>query len=425
MTTIAFVSEHASPLAAIGTTDAGGQNIYVACLAGALAHLGHEVTVYTRRDDANLPTDVRTPGGYRVHHLDAGPPTTIDKDDLLEHVPALGQQLADALEQRPADVVHSHFWMSGVAAVDAVGGRTPVVHTFHALGTVKRRHQGVADRSPSERLGAERALLAAVDTVVATCSDEVHELAAMWSTPPTGHTAVDHHQRTPAPIEIVPCGYDDRRFRPTGTRMERSTRPRLAAVSRLVPRKGLADVLRAMSLVPGAELIVAGGPPAAQLPGDPAYSHLRDLAADLGVSERVRFLGGLEPTTIAALDRSADVFVSAPWYEPFGIAPVEAMACAVPVVGTAVGGLLDTVVDGGTGRLVPPRDPDALAFAIRGLLDDRSAREMMGARAAWRAARRFRWSVVARQMAHVYAQTIDRHARSAPHARLAPAGRHP
>src|SRR3954470_22219983 len=174
---IAMVSEHASPLAVLGGVDAGGQNVHVAALAAALGRLGHEVVVHTRRDDAALPRRVPLAPGVEVDHVDAGPPSEVPKDELLPYMRAFGDELREAWGEDPPDVVHAHFWMSAIAALRAaVPLGIPVVHTFHALGTVKRRHQGAEDTSPEGRLALEREICRRVDRIVATCSDEVFEL---------------------------------------------------------------------------------------------------------------------------------------------------------------------------------------------------------------------------------------------------------
>src|SRR5687767_4488608 len=152
---IAMISEHASPLAAVGGVDAGGQNLHVAELAAALARQGHQVTVYTRRDAPHLAEHVRCSAGFDVVHVAAGPPAPIAKDELLPYMPGFGRWMRRrwAVGGRRPDVVHAHFWMSGVAAHQATAGLdVPVVLTFHALGSVKRRHQGPADTSPPERI---------------------------------------------------------------------------------------------------------------------------------------------------------------------------------------------------------------------------------------------------------------------------------
>lgn len=397
MSVIALVSEHASPAAVLGGVDAGGQNVYVACLSAALARRGHQVTVYTRRDDRDAPRrfrmDANSGCSFEVVHIDAGPATPIDKDELLPHMDEFADALAVHLDAASFDLVHSHFWMSGRAAMAAVRPvDLPLVHTFHALGTVKRRHQGIHDHSPPTRGRVERQLLVDADRIVATCGDEVRELLDMGG--------------DRSSIDVVPCGYDNRVFRPEGNVAPRGARHRIVAVSRMVPRKGLMEVVQAVSQIDDLELVIAGGPPLAQLDGDPQYHQLMELACGLGVADRVSCIGGVDQGTIAALDRSADLFVSVPWYEPFGIAPVEAMACGTPVVASAVGGLLDTVVDGATGVHVEPRDVDALARAVRGLLHDDETRSRLGARAAWRARREYAWDVVARRMDAVYTDVL-------------------
>jgi D-inositol-3-phosphate glycosyltransferase len=174
-------------------------------------------------------------------------------------------------------------------------------------------------------------------------------------------------------------------------------------VSRLVERKGIGNVITAMAQLPEAELVVAGGPPAAELARDPEARRLAVLAQRLGVAGRVRLLGRVGRAELPALYRSADLVVNVPWYEPFGIVPLEAMACGVPVVASAVGGLVDTVVDGVTGAHVPPRRPGLVAEAVAGLLADPERRAALGAAGARRARRRYGWDRIARSTLEVYA----------------------
>ena len=393
---IAMVSEHASPLAVLGGVDAGGQNVHVAAIAAALARRGCDVVVHTRRDDPSLPRRVALCPGVEVDHVDAGPPCEVPKDDLLPHMAAFADQLREAWADERPDVVHSHFWMSGLAALaaaDELG--IPVVHTFHALGTVKRRHQGARDTSPAGRIELERGLARRVDAIIATCSDEVRELLAMGLTDEI--------------VEVVPCGVDRARFSADGPVAPRAPgRRRLVAACRLVERKGLGDVLEALADVPDAELHVAGGPDASQLPLDPEAARLRALARRLGVEDRLILHGRVSRDDMPALLRSADVVVCAPWYEPFGIVPLEAMACGRPVVATAVGGQIDSVADGVTGLLVPPRDPAALAAALRSLLADEDRRRAFGRAGVRRVRRLYGFDSVAAATQDVYRQVIAR-----------------
>jgi D-inositol-3-phosphate glycosyltransferase len=387
---IAMVSEHASPLAVLGGVDAGGQNVHVAALAAALARRGTSVVVHTRRDDPASPRRVRLAWGVEVDHVDAGPASEIPKDRLLGHMRAFAAGLREQWSAHPPDVVHAHFWMSAVAALDAAAPLgIPVVHTFHALGTVKRRHQGDRDTSPPERLALEREIARRVDRIVATCSDEVFELLRMGA---------DRRRMT-----VIPCGVDLDRFTPGGPAEPRDrARHRIVVACRLVERKGVADVIRALPALPRAELVVAGGPPAEALDADPEACRLRELAARLGVADRLVLRGRVDRDGMAPLLRSADVVVCASWYEPFGIVPLEAMACGVPVVATAVGGQIDSIVHGLTGLHVPAHDPEALAAAVGELLDHPERRAEYGAAGRQRAEERFGFAGIAAATQAVY-----------------------
>jgi glycosyltransferase involved in cell wall biosynthesis len=388
---IAMVSEHASPLAVVGGVDAGGQNLHVAELAKGLARRGHEVRVHTRRDAASPSGQVELVPGVTVDHVPAGPPEPVPKDELLPYMADFGEYLAEAWTADPPDVVHAHFWMSGLAALTGVRGRpVPVVQTFHALGSVKQRHQGERDTSPAGRIRMERAIARAVAKVVATCSEEVFELARL---------GVQRRQ-----ITVVPCGVDLEEFTDRGPMAPRTDRARILSVGRLVERKGFDVVIRALAAVPGAELLVAGGPPAAELGGDAEACRLLAVAERSGVVDRVHLLGAVSRAEMPALLRSADVVACTPWYEPFGMVPVEAMACGVPVVATAVGGLTDTVIDGVTGVLVPPRRPDRLAAALRTLLADRSLQLSFRSAALDRARSRYGWDRIAVETSRVYSE---------------------
>ena len=403
---ISMISEHASPLAALGGVDAGGQNVHVAALSTALARRGHHVTVYTRKDDAGLPPRVRILPRLEVVHVAAGPARHVPKDELLPYMDRLADGIADDWATTPPDIVHAHFWMSGLAALDAsrrTGTNVPVVQTFHALGTVKRRHQGTEDTSPQQRRWLEPAVGRSADRIIATCSDEVFELRAM---------GIDT-----AKISIAPCGVDLDLFRPSGAAEHRPRSHRILTVGRLVPRKGVDLVIRALPLLREAGfadvelLIVGGGGGAAVLGADPEARRLHELARKLGVQEQVTLRGQVPREDMPGILRSADAVVCTPWYEPFGIVPLEAMACGVPVVAAAVGGLTDTVVDRATGLHVPPRDPAAIARAVGELLASRELRQELGRAGQQRARSRYSWDRVAAETEKAYqlalAETAD------------------
>jgi D-inositol-3-phosphate glycosyltransferase len=389
-----MVSEHASPLAALGGADAGGQNVHVDALARTLAGQGVDVEVFTRRDDPALPDRVPVQPGVTVVHVDAGPPEAVPKDELLPHMGEFARRLADAWRGNRPDLIHTHFWMSGLAGtVAAKPLNIPVVHTFHALGVVKRREQGAADSSPPERIGIEQQLVRDVHRVIATCSDEAFELMRFG---------------LPADrISVVPCGVDLELFTTNGPAAPRSPdRQRIVVVTRLVERKGVGNVVEALAQLPDAELVVAGGPPRERLDADEEAVRLRALAQAHGVADRVDLRGRVPHEDVPRLLRSADLAVICPWYEPFGIVPLEAMACGVPVVASAVGGMLDTVVDGMTGLLVPPRCPERIAEAVAELLADPARRAAMSSVAADRA-RLYSWDRVGDLTLGVYRAVLD------------------
>lgn len=405
---ISMVSEHASPLAALGGVDAGGQNVHVAALSAALVRRGHHVTVYTRRDADDLPDRVRISPRLEVVHIQAGPARQVPKDELLPFMGELADGLSRDWKKRPPDLVHGHFWMSGLAALDAsrsmpaARAHIPVVQTFHALGTVKRRYQGTADTSPVERQWLEPSIGRGADRIIATCSDEAIELQAMGI--------------PLAKISIAPCGVDLELFSGSGPADQRGRTHRILSVGRLVPRKGVDVVIRALPLLREAGfhdvelLIVGGGGDATTTETDGEARRLLAIASDLGVRQHVTFRGQVPREAMPGIFRSADAVVCTPWYEPFGIVPLEAMACGIPVVAAAVGGLRDTVVDHRTGLHVPPRDSQATARALARLLADQGLRRELGRAGQKRAQARYGWDRVAAETEKAYLETLTRHA---------------
>jgi glycosyltransferase involved in cell wall biosynthesis len=306
--------------------------------------------------------------------------------------------------------MHAHFWMSAwAAAVTAERLNLPLLVTFHALGAVKRRYQGQSDTSPLNRIRVETAVAAEADSIVATCGDEVTEL---------GFLGVPANK-----VAVVPCGVDLGHFSPAAGNgssaavPERGSRYRLVSAGRLVRRKGYDTTIEALTRLPDTELLIAGGGDATP---EPEHDRLLTLADQLGVADRVRLIGQVAHPQMPALLRSADLVVCSPWYEPFGIVPLEAMACGVPVVASAVGGMLDSVVDGVTGVHVPPRDSAALAEAIGALLDAPDHRAELSRAGLERVRSRYSWDRVAADTAAVYQRTARRQSRET--AQIAPLG---
>ncbi|GAA4904063.1 glycosyltransferase family 1 protein [Stackebrandtia albiflava] len=385
-----MVSEHSNPLASLGESGAGGQNLFVAELSAALTRSGCEVTVYTRRDDPAQPVRVVADAGYRVVHVPAGPATRLPKEELPPYMPRFTRWLRNDWRRRRPDLVHAHFWMSGLAALSATRGLgVPVLQSFHALGVVKRRHFGRADASPPQRIPGERHIGHHATGVVASCSSEAAELTAMGVSPER--------------LSVVPCGVDTDLFRPgRGHGEPRRFRHRLVAVGRLVPHKGFEKSIRVLAQLPDTELVIAGGPPEAELAADPEARRLRAVALRHGVADRVRFVGQTDRDRLPGLLCDADLLLCTPWYESFGIVPLEAMACGVPVVAEAVGGLTDSVEDQVTGLLVPGGRVEDLALAVTRLSRDPATRNRMGRSGRQRVLSRYTWDRVARETLAVY-----------------------
>jgi glycosyltransferase involved in cell wall biosynthesis len=402
---IALISEHASPLAAAGGVDSGGQNVYVAQVAKHLASVGYLVDVFTRRDHPSQPETLDWRPGVRVVHVSAGPAAYVRKEALLPLMDEFTAQVCEYARRTGGyRVAHANFFMSGLAALAlkrSLG--TPFVMTFHALGRVRQLHQGAADEFPPARLAIEDALVAEADALIAECPQDRTDLTTLY-------------RGDPGRISIIPCGFDKAEFWPITRALARRTlgyRPDeriLLNIGRLVPRKGVDNAIRALgrlTRVHGtpARLVVVGGN--SDLPDPeltPEIGRLRAIAEEEGVLQQVTFTGRRSREFLKLYYSAADVFVTTPWYEPFGITPLEAMACGTPVAGADVGGIRFSVADGITGALVPPKDADALAARLAEMLRDPVRLRELGRNGIKRVHAQFTWQKVARSVGALYEQ---------------------
>jgi len=404
--TIALISEHASPLSSLGGADSGGQNVYVAQIAGHLARRGDRVDVFTRRDDPLLPRIVEL-GGYRVIHVPAGPAEPIRKEDLLPYMEEFTREMLKFCRHEGTyDCIHANFWMSGLVGADlqrALG--IPLVVTFHALGRIRRQFQGAADQFPDERFAIEERVMREAVRIIAECPQDQEDQVSLYGA-------------ESSKIRIAPCGFDAAEFWPLD-KLECRTRLGLPAsehiilqLGRVVERKGIDNVVRALGVLTRqgetrARLLVVGGESDQPDPHiTPEIGRLQRIANEEGVRDLVTFVGRRGRQELRDWYNAADVFVTTPWYEPFGITPLEAMACGTPVIGSNVGGIKYTVADGETGLLVAPHDPAALAARLSELLSDRQKLLAMGQRAIRRANGHFTWRRVTEMVARIYDEAI-------------------
>lgn len=405
---IALISEHASPLGILGGVDSGGQNVYVGHVAKSLAGMGYEVDVFTRSDNELLPEIAEWVHGVRIIHVPAGPPAHVPKEELL---PWMGDFTAYLLrfckrQRRPYDLVHANFWMSGYAAAELkrkLG--IPFVITFHALGRVRRLHQGDADRFPDDRFAIEDRCVAEADHIVAECPQDEEDLIKLYNA-------------DPARITIVPGGFDPGEFWPITKPLARvalglpADERIVLQLGRMVPRKGVDTVIEGFSrlvLAHGvpARLVIAGGEIDDRGVGrDPELRRLQGVARSEGVGDRVEFAGRQVQDALKYYYSAADVFVTMPWYEPFGITPVEAMACGTPVVASNVGGIKFTVRDGETGYLVRPRDAEALAERLAHLYSHPKLLSVFGRNGIRRVSDLFTWQTVTSALAALYEEVL-------------------
>jgi glycosyltransferase involved in cell wall biosynthesis len=403
-----WISEHASPLATLGGADGGGQNVYVAQVAKHLATAGHEVDILTRRDSPHLPYAVLSANGVRVVHVPAGPPEPVRKEDLLQHMGEFAQFAIGYARRRGGhyDIIHANFFMSALVACEvkqAIG--IPFVVTFHALGRVRRIHQGGADSFPESRLAIEERAVAEADRVIAECPQDEQDL-------------LEHYRADRRKIETIPCGFDPTEFKPVDRAAARarlglaSDQPIVLQLGRMVPRKGVDNVIRSLARLRSsrgvaARLLVVGGESREPDPRHtPEIGRLLSIASEEGVADAVTFVGSRGRQELRDYYSAADVFVSTPWYEPFGITPLEAMACGTPVIGASVGGIKSTVLDGETGYLVPPHDPEVLAARLSDLLGDPAKAREFGRRAIRHVNARYTWWSISRSISDLYEDVL-------------------
>ncbi len=400
MQRLAVLSFHTSPLVQPGSGDSGGMNVYVRELVSSLAQSGVECTTYTRATSSQLPPVVQIEPNHRVVHIDAGP-YDLPKEKLPSVVDEFGDAVIAHLRAGPgADVVHANYWLSGLVAhrlkheLDL-----PFVSTFHTLARVKAEG---GDPEPVWRERAETEIITCADAICVSCSEEERQFRRLYGDP-AGR------------IEIVAPGVEHAFFAPgersgARTALGLDDRPVLLFVGRIQPLKGPDVAIRALAHLHDlgrrdASLLIVGGASGAD--GDSEDARIRELVAELGVDDDVRFIDPQPHHILSTYYRAADVVVVPSRSESFGLVALEAAACGIPVVASAVGGLLTLVDDGDTGFLVPERDPRLFARAIADILDDPDRARVMGVRAAERA-KRYTWGFAAARLRRLYGDLTAR-----------------
>jgi D-inositol-3-phosphate glycosyltransferase len=397
MQRLAVISVHGCPVIQAGRKDAGGMNIYVLETAKALSGLGLEVDVFTRHHDVLDPMVIHLTPKARVIHLPAGPPS-IGKEGVYELLDEFTRQVTGFADDEGLcyDLIASHYWLSGLVGIElAAAWNVPHVTSFHTLAEVKKQARPEEEEHPA-RSRSERKVANAADRIVVWTE---HECAAL----------VAHYDAPPANVSVIPPGVDGQLFTPLRQECARKAldipadEKAVLYVGRLERLKGLDILLQVMTRLDhpdGVRLYVAGGSP-----GTPEMCWLESTAAELGVRDKIEFLGSIPQEHLRLYYCAADVCVLPSYYESFGFAALEAAACGRPVVASRVGGLTTVVEDGRTGFLISWRCPGPFVERLDLLLRDANLREEMGL-AARLHAQSLTWQAAAERLFLTYQQLI-------------------
>jgi D-inositol-3-phosphate glycosyltransferase len=392
---VAVLSLHTSPLVQPGSGDSGGMNVYVRELSAALAQSGVDCTVFTRRWRAGLPAQVDVEPGFRVVHVDAGD-HDLPKEAMVDRVKEFSAGVRDYFDRHgEPDLLHANYWLSGVAGHQLKHELDlPLVSTFHTLARVKVES---GDDEPLERDLAEASVIGCADAICVSCTEEATQFRRLYGEPP-------------GRLEIVAPGVEHALFGPGDRAMARyalrlSEHPMVLFVGRIQPLKGADVAVRALAALARRDcrLVIVGG--ASGRDGGRELANLKALAASLGVAERVSFVPPQPHHLLSTWYRAADVVLVPSRSESFGLVALEAAACGVPVVASAVGGLLTLVDHGRTGFLVEGRDPQAYAGHIDDLLANPRLAAAIGRRAARRAGQ-YTWKLAGARLRRVYADLL-------------------
>ena len=361
---------HTSPLLLPGTGDAGGMNVYLDQLSRTMARRGVDVTVFTRRADADMPVSIEVTEGYRVVHIDAGPRDRAPIRALVDHVPTFAEGVLRWIRERdePFDLVHSHYWLSGRTGVRIKDDLSiPLANSFHTLGKVKdAANTHTEQRSSDERLITELEVIARSDCVIASTPFEFDDL-------------LEHYAASPERLCVSPPGVDHGVFHPGSRQAARERlgfddRPIVLYVGRIQAHKGteiavraFADLATSGERTSRAVMHVVGG--ASGDDGADELDRCRDVIAEAGLTDRVRFFEPMPHADLARHYRVADVVIMPSRSETFGLVAAEAQACGVPVVASNTGGLPYVIRASETGLLVDGHDPRSFAAATRAILD--------------------------------------------------------
>lgn len=413
---IAMLSYHTCPLATLGGKDTGGMNVYVREVAGQLGDMGVHVDVYTRSQDEHVPHVLHDMGyGNRVVHVPAGPEVPLPKQELSGYIPEFVRGIQDFAAHKGIvyDLVHSHYWMSGIAALELKNlWKAPVIHMFHTLVLMKNRvAQAPEEVEGNYRLEGEQKILRHADKIIAATQAELAQLQWLY-------------QADVSKIAVIPPGVETCRFYPIPTDEAKEfigvppCERMILFVGRIEPLKGLDVLLEAIALMrkqgkcdarPFCLMVIGGDPEADDQEKSREMSRIQALREHYNLEDLVVFAGKRSQDTLPYYYSAAEAVVVPSHYESFGMVALEAMACGTPVVASEVGGLAYLVQDGVTGFTVPVDEPQALADRLYQLLDDEQLRTHMSQQAV-EAAKEYSWWNITSRLISVYEEVLKKKA---------------
>ena len=409
---IAMLSYHTCPLAILGGKNTGGMNVYVRELTRYLGQVGVHVDVFTRSENEHIPSVSHDLGYFnRVVHIPAGPQVFLPKEQLAEYTDIFARGVLDfaSTKQIQYDLVHAHYWLSGIAGkVLREQWDVPMLQMFHTLGKIKQRIGRTAEEREGEyRINGENQVVDYADLIISATKAEKSQL-------------VDLYNAQPKKIQIIPPGVDTHHFYPIPSDEAKeaigiTAQDKVALfVGRIEPLKGVDTLLQAMAILkrnctsfvcPDYLIIIGGDPEGEEEKLSDEMARLQALSCELDLNDMVIFLGKRGQDTLPYYYSAAEVVVMPSHYESFGMVALEAMACGTPVIASRVGGLAHLLKDGETGFFVPAQDPEVLSQKLRSLFVNHDLRAQFGARAA-AYAREFSWEVITRQMVDVYQEVL-------------------
>lgn len=404
-----MLSYHTCPLATLGGKDTGGMNVYVRDLTHYLGYLGIHVDVFTRSQDEHVPHVLHDLGyGNRVVHIPAGREVPLPKWEWKNYLPEFSRNIENFASSKGVhyDLIHSHYWLSGLAARDLQRAwKVPIVHMFHTLGVMKQRvARTKGDVEGDYRLAGEKEVFGIADRIVVSTPAEMAQLQWLY-------------QCDTRKVSIIPPGVDTSHFYPIPKDEAKEyigfpiDQPVLLYVGRIEPLKGIDTLILAFALlrqsVPDVCLTIIGGDPEASKNDQASeLARLRQVSEQAGVADAISFLGKRSQDSLPYYYSAAEAIVVPSQYESFGMVALEAMACGVPVVASQVGGLAFLVQDGITGFTVPVDEPEALAERLVRCLSEPGLQQQLGQQAA-RLAKEYAWEKIAARIADLYQQVIN------------------